>query len=145
MKKPLLGLSLMAIVAIISGCTQLNDRPFGNKTGVDAQTSLAKRSYQSRLFATNTDKVLRNVVATLQDQDYVIERADKSMSLITATRASGMSTTKITVTVRSKDKEQTIVRANAVKNNEQIEDPKFYQIFFDALAQSLFLEAQQID
>lgn len=142
MKKFVLGVSL---IAIITGCTQLNDRFFGNRPGESDQSQLAKRSYQSRLFATNSDKVLRNVVATLQDQDFVIERADKGMSLVTATKASGMSMTKMTVTVRVKDKDQTIVRANAVKNNQQIEDPKFYQVFFNALSQSLFLEAQNID
>ena len=131
----------LIIATALTGCTALNDRILGN----DNQSTLAKRSYQSRLFATNSDKVLRNVVSTLQDQDYVIERADKELSVVTASKANGVSRTKITVTVRAKDKDQTIVRANAVKNFDQIEDPKFYQVFFNALAQSLFLEAQSID
>ncbi|MGV0954226.1 MAG: hypothetical protein ACOYBQ_08155 [Fluviibacter sp.] len=131
----------LIIATALTGCTALNDRILGN----DNQSTLAKRSYQSRLFATNSDKVLRNVVSTLQDQDYVIERADKELSVVTASKANGVSRTKITVTVRAKEKDQTIVRANAVKNFDQIEDPKFYQVFFNALAQSLFLEAQSID
>lgn len=131
----------LVIATALAGCTALNDRILGN----DNQSTLAKRSYQSRMFATNSDKVLRNVVSTLQDQDYVIDRADKELSVVTASKASGMAKTKITVTVRTKEKEQTIVRANAVRNFDQIEDPKFYQVFFNALAQSLFLEAQSID
>lgn len=133
--------SAILLVTALPGCTALNDRILGN----DNQSTLAKRSYQSRMFATNSDKVLRNVVSTLQDQDYVIDRADKELSVVTASKASGMVKTKITVTVRAKEKEQTIVRANAVRNFDQIEDPKFYQVFFNALAQSLFLEAQSID
>jgi len=132
---------ILAFATALAGCTPLNERILGN----DNQSTLAKRSYQSRMFATNSDKVLRNVVSTLQDQDYVIERADKELSVVTASKASGVSKTKITVTVRAKEKEQTIVRANAVRNFDQIEDPKFYQVFFNALAQSLFLEAQSID
>lgn len=131
----------LALFIALPACTTLNERILGDNN----QSALAKRSYQSRLFATNADKVLRNVVSTLQDQDYVIERADKELSVVTASKASGISKTKITVTVRSKEKDQTIVRANAVKNFDQIEDPKFYQVFFNALAQSLFLEAQSID
>lgn len=97
------------------------------------------------MFATSSDKVLRNVVSTLQDQDYLIDRADSELKVVTATQTSGLVKTRITVTVREKDKNQTIVRANAVRNFAQIEDPKFYQVFFNALAQSLFLEAQSID
>jgi len=138
-------ISLLVVTALISGCTSLNDRILGKTSGANDQSQLAKRSYQSRLFATNSDKVLRNVISTLQDQDYVIERADKGMNLVSASKASGNATTRITVTVRAKDKDQTIVRANATRNTDQIEDPKFYQVFYNALAQSLFLEAQSID
>lgn len=134
-------MSILLVVGLISSCVSVNDRILGSND----QSALAKRSIQSRMFATNSDKVLRNVVSTLQDQDYLIDRADKELSVVTATKSSGISKTRITVSVREKDKNLTIVRANAVSNFSQIEDPKFYQVFFNALSQSLFLEAQSID
>ena len=132
---------ILLIVGSLFGCASLNEKILGSSD----QSALAKRSYQSRMFATSSDKVLRNVVSTLQDQDYLIDRADSELKVVTATQTSGLVKTRITVTVREKDKNQTIVRANAVRNFAQIEDPKFYQVFFNALAQSLFLEAQSID
>ena len=51
----------------------------------------------------------------------------------------------MTVSVRAKGKEQTIVRANAQFNVTPVEDPKPYQDFFNSLGKSLFLQAQEVD
>jgi hypothetical protein len=51
----------------------------------------------------------------------------------------------MTVTVRPRNDEQTLVRANAQYNLKAIEDPQVYQDFFAALSKSLFLAAHAVE
>ena len=46
----------------------------------------------------------------------------------------------VTVTVRKVSEEKTSIRANAIYNNEPIEDPEVYQNFFVTLERALFAE-----
>ena len=50
--------------------------------------------------------------------------------------------TRISVTIRPKDKTQLRVRASIQYNIRAVEDPAFYQQFFKTLSQSMFLAAQ---
>jgi hypothetical protein len=45
----------------------------------------------------------------------------------------------ITVTVRPQADGQMMIRANAIFNNQPVDDPKAYQNFFAALERSLFI------
>lgn len=50
--------------------------------------------------------------------------------------------TRITVTVRPKEKTRSLVRASVQYNIRSVEDPEMYQKFFKTLSQSLFLAAK---
>jgi len=50
--------------------------------------------------------------------------------------------TRMTITVRPKEKTRMLVRASVQYNIRAVEDPEMYQKFFKTLGQSLFLEAQ---
>jgi hypothetical protein len=50
--------------------------------------------------------------------------------------------TRITVTIRSKEKTRSLVRASLQYNIRAVEDPDVYQTFFKSLSQSLFLSAK---
>ncbi len=50
--------------------------------------------------------------------------------------------TRITVTVRPKEKTRSLVRASVQYNIRAVEDPEMYQKFFKTLSQSLFLTAE---
>ena len=64
---------IMATLLALTGCASLKDRVLD--TG--DQSQVEKRSYQSRVFDTNDkQKVLRAVIATLQDLGFVIDKAD---------------------------------------------------------------------
>jgi hypothetical protein len=109
------------------------------------ESQLQTRAIQTRVFDTNDKKmVTRNVVATLQDLNFVIDDADAELGTVSATKLSRYQV-KITVQVRPKSDTQMIVRANARYNLEQIDDPQIYQDFFSALGKSLFLTANAID
>ncbi|MFA5522585.1 MAG: hypothetical protein WCY98_12885 [Castellaniella sp.] len=109
-----------------------------------SESQLQKRSYQTRAFDTvDKEKVLRAVIATLQDLGFVIDRADLTLGSVSATKLNVYSL-RITVSVRQRG-EQSIVRANAQYNVIPVEDPKPYQDFFDGLSKSLFLQAQDVD
>jgi len=100
------------------------------------------RSFQTRAFdAKDQNKVLRGVVAALQDLGFIVERANGPMGLVTAGKfgPNGRGFVELTVTVRSKGTEQTEVRVNALFNTKPIEDPKIYQNFFIAVERSLFV------
>jgi len=109
---------------------------------MDAPASqVAMRAYQSRLFDTgDKEKTLRAVIATLQDLDFVIDKADVALGSISGSKAEG-GTTRITVTVHPKSQDQVSVRANAQLNNKTVDNPEYYQSFFDALGKALFLSA----
>lgn len=100
---------------------------------------------QTRAFDTDDkNMVVRNVISTLQDLNFVIDKADGELGTISATKLSGYQV-RMTVTVRQKSPEQLLVRANAQYNLKAIDDPKIYQDFFSALSKSLFLTANSID
>ena len=100
------------------------------------------RSFQTRAFdVKDQNKVLRGVVASLQDLGFIVERANGPMGLVTAGKfgPNGRGFVEVTVTVRAKGEKQTEVRVNALFNTKPIEDPKVYQNFFIAVERSLFV------
>jgi starvation-inducible outer membrane lipoprotein len=133
------GGRVAALVAcvLISACASTNERILD----VGDQTQLQKRAYQSRSFdTTDKDKVLRAVISTLQDLGFVIDRADYTLGVVSATKLN-VYQLKMTVSTRPRGKDQTLVRANAQFNVSPVEDPKPYQDFFASLEKSLFLTA----
>ena len=99
-----------------------------------AQSQVATRNYQSRMFETG-DKaaVMRAVVATMQDLGFIIERADEKLGTVSGTSFANDS--KMTVSVRITSDKQAIVRANAQSKLREISNPTAYQNFFNALSQ----------
>lgn len=113
------------------------------QTALESKTSqVATRNYQTRSFET-TDKlnVMNNIVATMQDLGFVIEKADKELGTISGFSFTNQTT--MTVSVRPQGKSM-IVRANASKGTSAITEPQAYQNFFNALSQSLFLTANEV-
>jgi hypothetical protein len=82
----------------------------------------------------------RAIISTLQDLGFVIDRADYTLGVVSATKLN-VYQLKMTVSTRPRGKEQTLVRANAQFNIQPVEDPKPYQDFFASLEKSLFLTA----
>lgn len=114
-----------------------------NQTALDSKASqVATRNYQTRSFDT-TDKlnVMNNIVATMQDLGFVIEKVDKDIGTISGFSFTNQTT--MTVSVRSKGN-SILVRANASKGTKAITEPLAYQNFFNALSQSLFLTANEV-
>ena len=107
------------------------------------QSQLEKRSYQVRVFDTTDKKlVMRAIISTMQDLGFIIDTANEKFGTLSGrTFSTGAS---VTITVRESNQTQTTVRINAQQGNKLIEDPIAYQNFFNALAQSLFLEAHEI-
>lgn len=139
MKKILFTPALIAFFFLI-GCVSQNSHILET-----SESQLKLRSIQTRSFETNDKKmVTRNVVATLQDLNFVIDDADADLGTVSATKLSRYQV-KITVQVRPKSENYMIVRANARYNLKPIEDPKIYQDFFTALEKSLFLTANSVE
>ena len=129
---------LLALFAgTLCGCVSVNQRALDSGT-----SQLATRNYQTKSFDTSdSDNVIRNIVSTMQDLGFIIDKADKDLGTVSG--FSFNSKTNMTVTVRQKGK-QCLVRANAEYNNKAITEPVAYQNFFNALAQSLFLTANDV-
>lgn len=105
-------------------------------------TQLQKRSYQSRSFETgNKEKIIRSVVATLQDMGYTISQSDMSIGTVSAYTGN----VKMTISVRPRSETRTVVRASATRDYNPITDSKWYQNFFVMLSKSLYLEANEVD
>lgn len=110
------------------------------------ESQIALRSIQTRAFDTNDKKtMLRTVISTLQDLDFVIDRADLTLGSVTGSKYSSNVLLKMTVTVRPRGETQLLVRANAQYGIKAVEDSEPYQDFFSALEKAIFLTAHQVD
>ena len=131
-----------ACLTLITGCATTHDARI---LGADNQVEL--RSLQTRSFDTS-DKtvVVRNVISTLQDLSFVIDKADTDLGTVSATRLYNGNKVRMTVTARpSSSSKSVIVRANAQYNLKPIENPKIYQDFFSSLSKSLFLSDNAVE
>lgn len=135
MRALVLGVALL----LVSGCASQNSHVLAGGNQVEL------RSMQTRAFdTTEQEKMLRAVISTLQDLDFIIDKADEELATVTGTKLSGYQV-RMTVTVRPRGESQLLVRANAAYNLRAIEDPQPYQDFFSALSKSLFLVAHNVE
>ena len=114
-----------------------------NQAVLDSNSSqVAIRNYQTRSFDT-ADKVnvMNNIVATMQDLGFVIEKADNDIGTISGFSFTNQTTMTVSVRVRGN---AILVRANASAGTKAITEPQAYQNFFNALSHSLFLTANEV-
>lgn len=138
MRTRLIAVGLWVSVGLLAaGCVGLNERVLDSKT-----KALRARSIQTRVFDTgDRERVLRDVVATLTDLGFWVEKADATLGVVKGSK-SGLT---LTVTVFPRGAGQTVVRASAQHQMSPVEDPEAYQRFFAALAKAMFLTAHQVD
>jgi hypothetical protein len=144
----ILAVAALACIAALSSCASSPES--GVLSSPEGQLKL--RSIQSRAYDT-TDRlmVLRGVVATLQDLEFMIEAADAALGMVTARKFLLPRNTPLgsdlmlTVTVRPRGETQTLVRVNAEFNRRAVDDPEVYQSFFQSLGRSLFMSGQEVD
>ena len=133
--------ALVSLTALLlAGCVNKpNDQIMAGANQVEL------RSYQTRAYdTTDKEKMLRTVIATLQDLGFVIDQADEDIGSVTGTKISGYQI-RMTVITRPRGETQLMVRANAYYNVTPIEDPEPYQDFFTSLSKALFLTAHEVD
>jgi hypothetical protein len=127
------------ILLMVCACTPPTRQVLETK-----ESEVRLRSIQSRFFeTTDTNKTMRAVIAALQDLGFVVDKANESLGVVSATKLSGY-VLRMTVSVRPRGESQVLVRANAQYNIQAVEEPEPYQRFFDALSQSMFLAAHQM-
>lgn len=126
-------------LTLLAACVSTHDSVLGTQN-----SQVQTRNYQSRAFDTkDREMVLRSVISTMQDLGFIINKADEKLGTITGTSFANSS--KLTVSVRQTGQNQILVRVNAQLGLREITDPIPYQNFFNALSQSLFLDANMID
>ena len=131
---------LVACLFLAPGC-RTSDR---HLLSTDEQ-ALALRGMQTRAFdTTDQKKTLRTVIATMQDLEFIIERADGDLGAVSGTKLEGY-VLRLTVTVRPRGSSQVLVRANAQIGLNAVEEPEPYQNFFAALEKAMFLTAHEVD
>jgi hypothetical protein len=124
---------LIFLIAAIAGCGTSRKQVLASGSQVEV------RSYQTRTYDTdNKIRVLRAVMATLQDLGFVIDKADDMIGIVSATKLQGYALS-MSISVRPKG-QQMVVRANAQYNLTAVEDPGPYQDFFTSLDKGLFLD-----
>lgn len=125
-----------------AGC---QSSPTATEMLAPGQSQVSIRSIQTRAFdTTDRTRVLRTVIATLQDLEFVIDQGDETLSMVGATKLDNYNL-RMTVTARPREESQTLVRANAAINRTVVSDAEFYQLFFVSLEHGLFLAAHGVD
>ena len=110
------------------------------------QSQVKLRSMQTRAFdTTDKEKLLRTIIATLQDLNFVIQKTDADLGTVTAEKFINNQVLTLTATVRPRGEKQLLVRANAQYGIKPIDDPVTYQDFFTGLEKAIFLTAQQVE
>ena len=133
-------LLLIVFCLFVVGCATTQEQLLDSDS---SQVQL--RSIQTRAFdTTDKEKTLRTVISTLQDLEFVIDKADATLGTVSATKLKQYAL-RITVTVRPRGETQLLVRANAQYNVTPITDPEPYQQFFRAFEKAMFLSAHQVD
>jgi hypothetical protein len=131
---------LVGAMLLATGC-----RNSANELLATDESQLALRSFQTRAFdTTDREQTLRTVISTMQDLEFVIDRADAELGAVSGTKLEGYRM-RLTVTVRPRGGSQVLVRANAQFGLEAVEDPEPYQNFFVALEKAMFLAAHEVD
>ena len=107
------------------------------------QSQVKLRSIQTRSFdTTDKEKTLRTVIATMQDLNFVIDKADLTLGTVTATKLDRYML-RMTVSVRPRGQTQLLVRANANFGLKPVTEPEPYQKFFTSLGKAMFLTANE--
>ncbi len=141
-------LLVFPLLFLVASCATTHDRL------LDMETSQVQlRSIQSRAFdTTDKEKTMRAIIATLQDLGFMLDRADYTLGVVTASKARADSyqmqlpgSLRVTVTVRPRGEKQLLVRASAEYQRNAVTDAKPYQNFFNSLEKAMFLEAHQVD
>jgi len=136
---------LVAILLLFAACAQPPPPQVDLLAPTEAQMKL--RSLQTRAFeVADRNAAIRGVIATLQDLGFIIERANAPLGLVTAARFAEPNfrdVIGVTVTVRPQADGKMLVRANAIYNNQPVEEPEVYQNFFAALERALFVGREE--
>jgi len=136
----LIGIFLCSI--IVTGCATTT----ATQAFETDESQVQLRSIQTRAFDTIDKSIMMQVViSTLQDLDFVIDKADYTIGSVTGSKFLSNTLVKMTVTVRPRGEKQLIVRANAQYGTHTLVDPEEYQNFFTLLGKSLFLTAHEVD
>jgi hypothetical protein len=127
-----------ALLLALSACTATPPKPM-----MSTKSPVELRAMQSRAFATSDEKhTLRQVIATLQDLGYNLDKVEASAGSVSATK---LAVLRMSASVIPRGT-TTVVRANAMislgPQQHQVDDPRFYlQDFFAPLSQAMLLEA----
>ena len=141
MRKPM---PVRAFAAALFGAFLLAACQTPEQALLDSDQSQVKlRSIQTRSFdTTDKEKTLRTVIATMQDLNFVIDKADLTLGTVTATKLDRYML-RMTVSVRPRGKTQLLVRANANFGLKPVTEPEPYQKFFASLGKAMFLTAHE--
>ncbi len=115
----------------------------------------AARARETRRFDTSEEmQVLQAAVGALQDSGFTIEETQPTYGVITASKVTGARIRAQVTVRRSPQRDGTLVRATfqriiprpgaMLALGEVMNDPLLYRDFFERLAQSLFLTANEI-
>lgn len=132
-------IAVFSCVLVVTACAT------DNAAITDGGSQVQVRQMQTREYSTlDKRNTLRSIIATLQDLGFVIDKADYELATISATKLQSYAI-RMTVTVRQRDADHLLVRANARYNEKPIEDPVSYQDFFAALDKAMFLTLHEVD
>lgn len=136
-------LLLFALLFAIGGIVSC--APSTQQVLATGESDVKLRAMQSRAFdTTDKTKMMRTIIATLQDLGFIIDKADATLGTVSATKLDRYNL-RVTTTVRPRGETQLVVRANAQYNITPVEDPVPYQNFFNALSKAIFLTAHEVD
>lgn len=145
MFKLLLGIGSVLLLAGCSGTTLVDPNP---RSIISKESQLQSRQYQTKKYQSSGAQLMKAVIETLQDDNYIITHSDYTSGIISANRMEQDIKLELSAHVKPLYRDMTQLRFNVqmIESNffggESKSDlkKKYYKYLFSRVEKTLFLE-----
>lgn len=138
-----------SILFVLNGCSSVNSIVNPDKVSlVSKETQLESRQYQTQKFKTSGMKLMKAVIETLQDDNFIIKHSDSVSGLISAEKMESDIKLELSAHVKPIVRNLTQLRLNVLMveqnffgaKSESSLKKKYYKYIFSRIEKTIFLE-----
>lgn len=143
------ALMISSLLLLLTGCGSINSVMNPDKISlVSKETQLQSRQYQTQKFKTSGLQLMKAVIETLQDDNFIIKHSDASSGLISADKMENDIKLELSAHIKPIIKNLSQLRLNVLMTeqnffgakSESNLKKKYYKYLFSRIEKTLFLE-----